>query len=81
MLGPSSFDSKLYGQIRLAIGIQRDLSRLKMDNIKEVGNFILDNKEIIETQAGISILSQCINDIADFHPKDIESLVELFLFL
>lgn len=79
MIGPSSFDQALYNQLKLISSIQREIGNI--NNIEEIGNMILKNKEIIETESGILILAQCFYDMADFHPKDIEKLCDLFIFL
>ena len=81
MQRPSSFNQELYNRLKLVVSIQKDLSRLKEANIEEIGNSILNRQEIINTKEGISLLAQCFNDIADFHPKYIENLADLFIFL
>lgn len=81
MIGPSSFDQNLYNKLKLISSIQHNMNSVKENKIDEIGNLILNRKEIIQSEAGILILAQCFYDMADFHPKDIELLSDLFIYL
>lgn len=81
MLKSSSFDPKLYNQLKSIVALQKDMSQIKIDNISQIRDSILNQKNIIENKEGVKFLAQCFNDLADSHPKSIEQLVDLFILL
>ncbi|KAK8880824.1 hypothetical protein M9Y10_003518 [Tritrichomonas musculus] len=81
MITARSFNQTLYNQLKFIVTIQKDLSKLSSVNLKEIATKFLYQKEISNSESGISILAQCFKDEADFHPKNIEILADLFIFL
>lgn len=80
MISAKSFDKALYNKLKLIITIQKHFSKLANDNLNEVGSKILFLNDITKSQSGISILAQCFKDESEFHPKNIETLADLFIF-
>lgn len=81
MISAKSFNHTLYSQLKVIITVQKYLSKLTNNNLEEIGTKILFLNEISKSQSGISILAHCFNDESDFHPKNIEILADLFIFL
>lgn len=81
MIKPSSFDIKLYSKLKLIAHMQKELVKLNLTNIKEIGEEIKKEKEIWETSEGIYILVQTLIDFAEYRPKNIEIFSDLSIYL
>ena len=79
MIKATSFDKSVYAKVKLVIDIQKCLSNITKDNIDFTFAKLLENKQIIETEIGISILTKCFNDMANFRPKNIETIIDLII--
>ena len=81
MIKPSSFDNRLYSKLKLIAHIQKELVKLNLTNINEIGEEIKKEKEIWETSEGVYILVQTLIDFAEYRPKNIEIFSDLFIYL
>lgn len=81
MLKASSFDQDLYNQLKLISQIQKSVSNLNNESLEEIGNQILQNEQIIEKKENIYLLAQIVLNAADYRPKNIETLADLFIYI
>lgn len=81
MIKSTSFDKNLYDKVKLIINIHKHLTNLTNDNFDYTLSQILKNEELINTKIGVSILIRCFNDIVNFRPKNIETIVAFILFI